>query len=186
MLSPRETRWSCAGSAASGSVTATPERAATQRPGTASVSPRSGCRSSRWGRGSASWSTPSRMRKNSTFDGRVGERFGYDARNSHQGGAHAGGRSPAGRNVELPVAGAARTRGPSAAPDPGDGGHDPGRAVPRVRHALFPGGAAVDPAGEAVAGPAVAGPLQHAQRAAPDGATGLQPALPLVRRAEHG
>ena len=43
----------------------------------------------------------SRLRKNPTFDGRVGGRFGYDARNSHQGGAHAGRRSPAGRNVEL-------------------------------------------------------------------------------------
>src|SRR5712691_8427851 len=129
---------------------------------------------------------PSRMRKNSTFDGRVGERFGYDARNSYQGGAHAGGRSPAGRDVELPVAGAARARGPSAPPDPGDGGHDPGRAVPRVRHALFSRGAPVDPPGEAVAGAAAAGPLQHAQRAAADGATRLQPALPLVRRAEHG
>ena len=33
----------------------------------------------------------SRMRKNPTFDSRVVGRFGYDARNSHPGGTHAGG-----------------------------------------------------------------------------------------------
>src|SRR5438093_12259152 len=42
------------------------------------------------------------------------------------------------------------------------------------------------PPGEAVAGAAAASALQHAERTAPDGATGLQPALPLVRRTEHG
>src|SRR5881397_721528 len=130
--------------------------------------------------------TPSRLRKNPTFDGRVGGRFGYDARNAHRGGAHAGRRSPAGRHVELHFARAARAGGPSAAPDPDDGGHGLGRAVPGVREALLPGRPAVDPAGEAVAGTPAASPLQHAERTAADGATGLQPALPLVRRAEHG
>src|SRR5438093_13395519 len=80
------------------------------------------------------------MRKNPTFDGRVGEGFGYDARNSYPGGAHARGRSSAGRNVELPVAGAARARGPSAASDPGDGGHGPGRTVPGVAKLYSPVG----------------------------------------------
>ena len=32
----------------------------------------------------------------------------------------------------------------------------------------------------------LAGPLQHPQRATADGAAGLQPALSLVRRSEHG
>src|SRR5260370_38256664 len=103
-----------------------------------------------------------------------------------KGGAHARRRSPASRDVELPCAGAAGAAGPSAPPDPRDGRRDPGRAVPRVREALLPGRSPVDPAGEAVARPAAAGPLQHAERAPADGATGLQPALSLVRRPEAG
>jgi hypothetical protein len=46
----------------------------------------------------------SRMLKNPTFGGRVGRGLGYDARNSCRGGAHAGGRPPAGRDVELHLA----------------------------------------------------------------------------------
>src|SRR2546428_58250 len=61
------------------------------------------------------------MRKNPTFDRRVGEGFGYDARSSRQGGAHARRRSSASRDVELHCAGAASPPGPSSAPDPGDG-----------------------------------------------------------------
>jgi hypothetical protein len=41
-------------------------------------------------------------------------------------------------------------------------------------------------AGEVVAGLAAAGALQRAQRAVADGRVGLQHALSLVRRAEHG
>ena len=46
--------------------------------------------------------------------------------------------------------------------------------------------AAVDCAGEAAAGAAAAGAVHGAQRAAADGAVGLQPAVPLVCGAEHG
>src|SRR6516225_4966016 len=76
--------------------------------------------------------------------------------------------------------------GPSAAPDPGDGGYGAGGAVLRVREALLSGRPALDPSREAVAGALAASPLQHAERTAADGATGLPPALSLVRRAEHG
>ena len=57
------------------------------------------------------------MRKNPTFDGRVGERFGYDARSSSQGGAHARRRSTAGGHVERRGAGAGGAPGPSAPPE---------------------------------------------------------------------
>lgn len=52
----------------------------------------------------------------------------------------------------------------------------------RVCRALFANWAAVDPAGEAAAGDAVAGVLFDPLGAASDGATGIRPAVPLVRR----
>ena len=42
--------------------------------------------------------------------------------------------------MELPVAGAARVRGSSAAPDPGHGRYDPGRAVPEFAKLYSPVG----------------------------------------------
>ncbi len=57
-----------------------------------------------------------------------------------------------------------------------------GGDVGRVRGALCPDGSTVDPAGEAVAGDAVAGVLFDPLGAAADGAVGVRPAVPLVRR----
>src|SRR2546422_7956863 len=87
---------------------------------------------------------------------------------------------------ELRAAGATHPVRPSPAPPAGHGRHDPGRTVAPVRPAVFQGRAAVDPARAPAAGPAPAGALQRAQRAAPHGAARLQPALPVVRGLGHG
>ena len=55
-----------------------------------------------------------------------------------------------------------------------------------IREAVQPDGKAAHPAGEAASGEPVANILHRAQRAAAHGATGLQPAVPLVCRPEHG
>ena len=54
-----------------------------------------------------------------------------------------------------------------------------------VRRALCPDRPAVDRAGEAAAGDAAAGLLLDPLGAAADGAAGVRPAVPLVRRARH-
>ena len=56
----------------------------------------------------------------------------------------------------------------------------------RLRGAVLGDGPALDPAGDAAAGDAVAGVLLGALRADADGADRLQPAVPLVRRAADG
>ncbi len=59
-------------------------------------------------------------------------------------------------------------------------------ALGREFAALFADWAAVDPAGEAVAGDAVAGVLFDPLGAASDGAAGIRPAIPLVCRDRGG
>ena len=80
---------------------------------------------------------------------------------------------------ELRAAGAGRS---SAAGDPAGRRCRPGGADGRVPAALRAERAALDPAGEAAARLAAAGVLLGALRAPADGAAGLQPAVPLVRR----
>jgi hypothetical protein len=101
------------------------------------------------------------------------------------GECHARGRSAPVGDVQLHLAGEAGAEGSPAAADPGDGGSGSGRALAAVRDALRPDGPAVDRPREAAAGPAAAGALHGPQRAAADGAAGLQPAVPLVRGAER-
>ena len=60
------------------------------------------------------------------------------------------------------------------------------RLSPQFGQAVYQFRAAVDPAGEAVARVAAAGALHDPQRAAADGAAGLQPAVSLVRGPGHG
>src|SRR4051794_16369720 len=55
-------------------------------------------------------------------------------------------------------------------------------ALEREFAALCADWAAVDPAGEAAAGDAIAGVLFNPLGAASDGAAGIRPAVPLVRR----
>ena len=81
-------------------------------------------------------------------------------------------------SCETPGAG-----GASAAVDPAGRRCRAGGAVGRVPAALRAERAALDRAGEAAAGPAAAGVLLGALGAAAHGAAGLQPPVPLVRRA---
>ena len=71
---------------------------------------------------------------------------------------------------------------PSAAGDPRDRERGAGGAGGRVLGAVFADRAAFDPAGEAAAGDAAAGVLFDPLGAAVDGAAGVRPAVPLVRR----
>ena len=66
--------------------------------------------------------------------------------------------------------------------DPRAGERGAGRSGGGVFGALRPIGPAVDPAGEAAAGDAAAGVLFDPLGAAADGAAGIRPAVPLVRR----
>ena len=77
----------------------------------------------------------------------------------------------------------ARVGGPSAAGDPGDRERGAGGAVGGVLGAVFADRPALDRAGEAAAGDAVAGVLLDPLGAAVDGAAGVRPVVPLVRRA---
>src|SRR5262245_8708000 len=99
---------------------------------------------------------------------------------------HARRRSRSRRDVQLHSPGATRAGGSPAAADPGDGGRGAAGAVGRVRSTLSQDWAPIDPAREAAAGIAAAAAVLGAERTAADGAVGLQPALPLVRRPEHG
>ena len=75
-------------------------------------------------------------------------------------------------------------RVPARSSAAGDSAHHRSRAraaLAAVRHAVYPFRAAVDSARAAVARVAAAGALHDPQRAAVDGAAGLQPAVSLVR-----
>ena len=76
--------------------------------------------------------------------------------------------------------------GPSVARDSPDHRSGAGAAVAALRRAVREFRPAVDSAGEAAAGAAAAGAVHDSQRAAADGATGLQPAVSLVRGPRHG
>ena len=90
-------------------------------------------------------------------------------------------RRPAtGSDVPLRIAGAASAAGSSPAADPREGGRHPAREVAAVGPLGFGGGAAVDCAGAAAAGLAVADFLLGAERAAAEGAVEVQPAVRLV------
>ncbi len=90
------------------------------------------------------------------------------------------------RSVLVCELGGTGAGGSSAARDPGDRGRGAGDVVAGVRAALFDAGPAVDRAGAAAAGAVAAGVLRHPLGAPADGAAGLQPAVPLVRRAVDG
>ena len=90
------------------------------------------------------------------------------------------------RVVQLCGSGGAGSGGSPAAGDPGAGGRGPGGIVGGFRASLFAHRPAFDRAGEAVAGAFVAGLLHHPFGAPADGAAGLQPFVPLVRRAFDG
>src|SRR5262249_38443446 len=104
----------------------------------------------------------SRMRKNPTLERWVVRVVGDDAGNRSQGGAHAGRRSAAGGDVELHFARTAGPGRPSLAPAASHGGWGHGRAVGRIRQAVFPGGPAVDRAREVAPRAAAAGAVQRA------------------------
>ena len=87
------------------------------------------------------------------------------------------------RAVQLRGFGGAGSGGPSAAADPGTGGRGARGSVGGFRAALFADGPALDRVGEAFAGASAAGVLRDPFGASADGAAGLQPFVPLVRRA---
>src|ERR1700685_4868636 len=99
---------------------------------------------------------------------------------------HARRQRAAGSDVQLYRAGRAGAEGSSAAGDPGDDGRVVAAPGYGVRADVCAGRSAVDCAGEAAAGAVAAGALFGAFGAAADGAAELQPAVPLVRGAEHG
>ena len=84
-------------------------------------------------------------------------------------------------DVQLRLAGGAGAAGSSAARDPPDHRSGARAAVAALRHAVRQFRPAVDSAGAAAARAAAAGALHDSQRAAADGAAGLQPAVSLVR-----
>src|SRR5450755_1594266 len=71
------------------------------------------------------------------------------------------------------------------AADPGHGGHGAERAIAVVWTDISGLGPAIDRAGKAAAGAAVAAPVFDSQREAVDGTARIQPVVPLVRGAEH-
>src|ERR1700681_1940789 len=89
-------------------------------------------------------------------------------------------------DVQLRFGGAARARRSSSAGDPGTGRCGVERIVAVVWADVPRLGPALNRAGKAAAGAAVATAVFDSQRAAVDGAARIQPAVPLVRGAECG
>src|SRR5665213_4334997 len=89
-------------------------------------------------------------------------------------------------DVQLHFGGTPCSRRSSASTDPGHGGQGIERAVAVVWADVSGLGPALDRAGKAAAGAAVATPVFDPQRAAVDGAARIQPSVPLVRGAECG
>src|SRR5450755_998684 len=89
-------------------------------------------------------------------------------------------------DVQLRFARATSSRGSSTAADPDDGGRGAERTVPIIWENVSGLGTAVDRAGKAAAGAAVATAIFDPQRAAADGATGIQSAVPLGCGVECG
>src|SRR5260370_41538584 len=82
--------------------------------------------------------------------------------------------------------GTARAPGPPPAADPGHGRRRTAGVVAAVRGAVRQTGPPLDRPGETAASPRAPAPVLGAERTAVDGATGLQPAVPLVRGVEYG
>src|ERR1035437_1450457 len=95
-------------------------------------------------------------------------------------------RHPAKCDVQLRFGGTARARGSSSAADPGHGGRGVQSTVEVVWADVSGLGPALDRAGKAAAGVAVAAAVFDPQRAVAKGATGIQPFVPLVRGTEWG
>src|SRR5450755_556963 len=88
-------------------------------------------------------------------------------------------------DVQLRFGGAPRAGGSSSAVDPSHGRCGVERIVAVVWADVSGLGPALDRAGKAAAGAAVATAVFDSQRAAVDGAAGIQPVVPLVRGTEH-
>src|ERR1019366_6440913 len=99
---------------------------------------------------------------------------------------HAWTRRTAREHVQLHFTGEARALRSPLAAAAGDGGRGVRGDVAAVRPAVLALRAAVDCAREIAAGATAAGALQRAERAAADGAVGLQLAISVVRGLEHG
>src|SRR5947208_4311299 len=99
---------------------------------------------------------------------------------------HARRRSAAGRDVQLYLTQQESAAGASAAADSIHRGSGFRSTVTAIQQALRTRRSAVDRSREAAAGLVAAVAVLSAKRAAADGATGLQPAVPLVCGAEHG
>src|ERR1017187_2816660 len=100
--------------------------------------------------------------------------------------AYARNRYPAEFDVQLPVTGRARTSKPSAAADSADGRRRIEGTIACIQPTLPSLRPTIDSAREVVAGVAVAGVVYGSQRTNVDGAIGIQPALSMVCRPEHG
>src|ERR1700691_6236908 len=87
--------------------------------------------------------------------------------------------------VQLRFGGTARSGGSSSAVDPGHGRCGVERIVAVVWANVSGLGPPLDRAGEAAAGAGAATAVFDSQRAAVDGATRIQPVVPLVGGAEH-
>src|SRR5205809_3896597 len=95
-------------------------------------------------------------------------------------------RSAAGRDVQLYLTQQESAAGASAAADSIHRGSGFRSTVTAIQQALRTRRSTVDRSREAAAGLVAAVAVLSAKRAAADGATGLQPAVPLVCGAEHG
>src|SRR5262245_47973562 len=88
-------------------------------------------------------------------------------------------------DVQLRVAGATGPAGSSLASDPAHHGSRVAAALAAIRHAVYQFRPPVDSARATVARVAAASAVHDSQRAAADGAAGLQPAVSLVRGVRH-
>src|SRR5713101_2625498 len=99
---------------------------------------------------------------------------------------HARRRSAAGRDVQLYLTRQESAAGPSVAADSSNCGSGFRATLTAVQKDICTCGSTFDRSGEAAAGLVTAVAVLGAQRAAADGAAGLQPAVPLVCGTEHG